>query len=223
MTTSSVQSVTVLGTGDVVARLIDAINANRVYLSEVDSAIGDGDHGINMSKGFTNARARIAGRGVQDDLAASLEEVGLTLVEGIGGSMGPLYGGFFLALSETIEGHAELNAKLFGDALGAAVAAVRDVGGANVGDKCLVDTLAPALDAYRDALASGVPFAVCLDAMAEAARRGRDSTRDLQARIGRASRLGPRSIGVLDAGATSACLILESLAEGLKMHLSTNS
>ncbi len=198
--------------GFLVERLIETIEAQKVYLSEIDGAIGDGDHGINMSKGFAQAGARIRARTGPVALPLALEDLALTLLEGIGGSMGPLYGGFFLALSETLEGHASLDAPLFLKALEAGTAAVQEVGGAEVGDKTLMDTLIPALETYRAALTRGESFESCLEQMVQAARIGWESTRDMQARIGRASRLGARSIGVLDAGATSCFFILECMS-----------
>lgn len=203
----------------VVDDLIQMMAEQRAYLSEIDGAIGDGDHGINMSKGFLQARARIAARPSPPDLAGAFEDLALTLLEGIGGSMGPLYGGFFLALSEGLEGRPELTRENFGSALTAAVAAVQEVGGAQVGDKTLVDTLVPARDGYMAALEAGQDFGRCLDEMVAGARRGQESTRDLQARVGRAARLGERSIGVLDAGATSCSFILESIAKSLRRGL----
>eukprot|EP01132_Coremiostelium_polycephalum_P018518 gene18518-22073_t len=162
----------------IVADLVSVIVANREYLSEVDGAIGDGDHGINMAKGFAHCGRTIEGR--QLTLAEALDELTLSLMEGIGGSMGPLYGSLFIA---------------------------------GVGDKCLMDTLIPAVEAFEQAHGSGASFSDALEAMKSAASRGRDSTRDLVAKIGRASRLGERSLGVLDAGAVSCCLILTRLAD----------
>lgn len=112
-----------------------------------------------------------------------------------------------------------MDAILFGDALASAVVNVQNMGNAKVGDKTLIDTMVPALSAYREALAGGADFAQSLQAMSVAAEAGRDSTKNLQARIGRSARLGPRSIGVLDAGATSCCLILQSISKSLQHHL----
>ena len=112
---------------------------------------------------------------------------------------------------------------MFGDALTAAVANVQAMGNAKLGDKTLMDTLLPALEAYRVSQASEAGFKDALQAMSDAAARGRDSTQALQARIGRSARLGPRSIGVLDAGATSCCLILQSMARSLQHLLQTAS
>ena len=212
-------AVDMAGAGGIVLELIEVINANRAYLSEIDGAIGDGDHGINMSKGFSQCRERLLGEAELPGLGAALETLAMTLLEGIGGSMGPLYGSFFLALSEALDGHAEVDATLFGTALAQAVDSVESVGSAKVGDKTLIDTLVPARDAYRAALDGGADFAAALTAMVAAAERGWQSTKALQARIGRASRLGERSIGVLDAGATSCFLILRSLALSLRQRL----
>jgi dihydroxyacetone kinase phosphoprotein-dependent L subunit len=209
--------------GWVVNDLIDTINTNRQYLSEVDGAIGDGDHGINMSKGFSQCGERIAARGETPSLALAFDDLAMTLMEGIGGSMGPLYGSFFLSFAETLEGHQELDKSLFLKALSAGIDAVQAVGEAKVGDKTLIDTLMPARSDYQQALDQDRPFQQCLVALAAGAQRGMLSTRDLQARIGRASRLGQRSIGVLDAGACSCYLILDSVGKSLIFALETNT
>jgi dihydroxyacetone kinase len=114
-----------------------------------------------------------------------------------------------------------MDAALFGEALATAVSNVQSMGNAKVGDKTLIDTMVPALGAYRDAIATGAGFADALKAMGLAAEAGKDSTKNLQARIGRSARLGPRSIGVLDAGATSCCLILQSISTSLQRHLAS--
>ncbi|UIN22429.1 dihydroxyacetone kinase subunit DhaL [Herbaspirillum frisingense] len=204
--------------GWVVQDLISTINQHRDYLSEVDGAIGDGDHGINMSKGFSLCGERLR-QSPAPSLAAALDTLSITLMDGIGGSMGPLYGSFFMAMSTTLEGHATLDRQLFLTALDDGIAAVQAIGEAKVGDKTLMDSLIPARDAFRVAFGRDQPFAACLQAMQQAAEAGRDATRALQARIGRASRLGERSIGVLDAGACSCALILGSLARSLQAGL----
>ena len=181
--------------GVVVTDLIAAINANRAWLSEIDGAIGDGDHGINMSKGFTQAGEAIAAEPTPPGLAQAFAILGETLLSGIGGSMGPLYGTFFLDMGVTLEGRTELDAALFGQMLHAGLAGVQDLGEAQRGDKTLLDTLIPALDAYDAALGSGATLAAALDAMAAAAEQGRDATRDMVAKIGRAARLGARTRG----------------------------
>jgi dihydroxyacetone kinase len=214
-------AVPLAGSGALVRDLIATIVEHRQFLSDIDGLIGDGDHGINMAKGFTGCGTRLDALGAERaaQLPAALEQLSQALMDDIGGSMGPLYGNFFLGFVNTLEPHAQLDAELFGDALAAAVANVQGMGNAQVGDKTLIDTLVPARNAYRAALAGGAGFADALQAMAEAAERGKDSTKDLQARIGRSARLGPRSIGVLDAGATSCWLILRTMAQSLQRQL----
>ena len=213
------QTIELQKAGQVVLDLIDIINENRAHLSEIDGLIGDGDHGINMSKGFSLCRDALLAKPELPGLAESLDTLAMTLLEGIGGSMGPLYGSFFMGLAEALAGKAQLDAKLFGAALAQGVEGVETVGSAKVGDKTLMDTLVPARDAYQAALASGADFSAAISAMIAAAEKGWKSTKDLQARIGRASRLGERSIGVLDAGATSCFLIIRTLGTSLQKRL----
>ncbi len=206
-------------TRGVVPELVDAINANRAWLSEIDGAIGDGDHGINMSKGFTAAGAALDGGAPLPRAMRTLSE---TLFDGVGGAMGPLYGSLFGAMAETMEGASGLDAPLFGRMLHAAFDSVQELGSAKLGDKTMLDCLGPAMEAFDAAQDAGKSFAESLDAMAAAAERGRDATRDMVARVGRASRLGERSRGVLDAGASSCCLILETIAAGVKKRLAAS-
>ena len=206
--------------GSLVRDLIAAIVQHRQYLSEIDGLIGDGDHGINMAKGFNGCGTRLDAMGEQArSLQPALVQLSQALMDDIGGSMGPLYGSFFAGFAATLAGQQRMDAALFGDALQHAVSRVQSMGNARVGDKTLIDTLVPALEAYQRSLAAGADFKVALQAMATAAEQGKNSTKDLQARIGRSARLGPRSIGVLDAGATSCCLILQSMATSTQRML----
>jgi dihydroxyacetone kinase-like protein len=214
-----VNDIELASAGPVVLDLIATINENRTYLSEIDGAIGDGDHGINMSKGFSQCRDSLLAEPDLPGLAEAFDTLAMTLLDGIGGSMGPLYGSIFMGFSETLAGHQRMNAQMFGRALEQAVAAVQSVGNAQLGDKTLMDTLIPARDAYTAALRAGASFHDALTAMIDAAETGWKSTKDLQARVGRASRLGERSIGVLDAGATSCFLLLRTLALSLQSRL----
>ena len=262
------QTIELASAGGVVLELIATINENRAYLSEIDGAIGDGDHGINMSKGFSQCRDGLLAQPALPGLAQAFDALAMTLLDGIGGSMGPLYGSVFMGFAETLAGHQRMDAQLFGAALaqafdalamtlldgiggsmgplygslfmgfaealagqqrmdaqlfGAAltqaVDGVQSVGNAQVGDKTLMDTLIPARDAYLAALAQGQDFAGALGAMVAAAEAGWQSTKALQARIGRSARLGERSIGVLDAGATSCFLLLRTLGSALQSRL----
>jgi dihydroxyacetone kinase-like protein len=196
-----------------VLALVETIETNRAYLSEVDGAIGDGDHGINMSKGFAISKARLGDQAtsVSDGLAL----VGKTLMTEIGGAMGPIYGTFFLQMSLQAKNKPAINAEVFGAMLAAARKGVEDLGGAKPGDKTIMDTLVPAQEKYQSAISAGSGFVEALQQMAEAAEQGKESTRDLVAKIGRASRLGERSRGTLDAGATSCALILRTFTNVL--------
>lgn len=194
--------------------LIETIQENKQYLSDIDGLIGDGDHGINMNKGFTLCKEEL-GDGPYD-LSFGLKTLYQILMSKIGGSMGPLYGMMFKAMSKGCKGADQIDAAVVGNMLSLAKEKVLDISGAQVGDKTLLDCLIPAEAAYREALAADKSFAECLDAMAAAAESGRDSTKDMVAKVGRSSRLGERSRGVLDAGATSCCLILQAFATSLK-------
>ena len=203
------------GQAPIVEELAEVIVANKAWLSEIDGKIGDGDHGINMAKGFSRAAERIHGKEMTlDEAMAVLSDV---LMSEIGGSMGPLYGLMFEDMAGALKGSDRIDAEAFSAMLNAGLEGVRGVGSAEVGDKTLMDTLVPAVAAFDAAKAKG--FGHALAAMRAAAETGRDSTIDLVAKIGRASRLGERSRGVLDAGATSCCLILTSLAGSVEKRL----
>jgi len=196
----------------IVDQLISAIQENKQYLSDIDGLIGDGDHGINMNKGFTMCREELDKN--PGDMSHGLKVLAKILIMKIGGSMGPLYGKFFKAIGLALEGKEEIGIAEMGAALKLAVEAIASISPAKVGDKTLIDTLIPALVAYEQAQQEGKSFSDALDAMKIAAIEGRDSTKNMVAKLGRASRLGERSRGVLDAGATSCCLILETIADG---------
>ncbi|GLU25390.1 dihydroxyacetone kinase subunit DhaL [Brucella sp. NBRC 12950] len=205
------------GSGEIVLSFADRIIENKAYLSEIDGKIGDGDHGVNMAKGFGLAADRLRGKDVS--LAEGLDTLGTVLLTEIGGSMGPLYGVMFNEFAETLEGVENIDANVFSTMLHAGLEGIQSIGSAKLGDKTLLDTLIPAISAFDDANANGQSFAESLDAMSAAAEVGRDSTLNLVAKIGRASRLGERSLGVLDAGATSCALILTELAAQAKSRL----
>ena len=200
--------------GDIVAELAAVIVANKAHLSEVDGLIGDGDHGINMAKGFGRAAERLSGQPL-DGAFLVLSDV---LMSEIGGSMGPLYGFMFRDMGRTIRDRTAIDADGFLTMLQTGLSAVTATGAAKVGDKTLIDCLDPAIAAFDAARPDG--FAASLRAMARAAQQGRDSTVDMVAKLGRAARLGERSRGVPDAGATSCCLILTTLADSVERRLS---
>ncbi len=210
------QTVSLLDAGPITLDIARAVVAAQDHLSAIDAATGDGDHGINMAKGFRLVLERLGDR---PDLRQGFATVGDTLLGDIGGSMGPLYGSFFTEMSDALAGRDPLDRDGFLVMLRAGEAAIVDLGEAKVGDKTLIDVLTPAGNAFERAAASGAEFAACLQALRGAAADGLEATRDLVARLGRASRLGERSRGVLDAGAASCELILRTLADGLIRHL----
>ncbi|CAM5774693.1 dihydroxyacetone kinase subunit L [Labrys miyagiensis] len=211
------QSFTNASAGAIVLSLADRIIENRAYLSEIDGKIGDGDHGVNMAKGFGMAADRLKGR--ETSLSEALDTLGTVLMTEIGGSMGPLYGVMFTEFAEKLDGVTAIDAATYSRMLHAGLEGIQAIGSAKVGDKTLLDTFVPAVDTFDAAVSEGKSFGEALDALVPAAEAGRDSTRDLVAKIGRASRLGERSLGVLDAGATSCAIILKELSLGARARL----
>lgn len=184
---------------------------NASMLTELDTAIGDGDHGENMMRGFKAIEKKLeAGGTPPTDLAALFKLVGMTLLSSVGGAAGPLYGGFFLALGKASAGKEKLSKAEVGQVLAEGLADIQRRGKAQLGDKTMVDALGPALDTFR--ASSNGDLAGALQAAADQAHQSAQATIPLQARKGRASYLGERSIGHQDPGATSAWLLLQALA-----------
>ena len=204
------------GAGALVQELADVIVENKAYLSEIDGKIGDGDHGVNMAKGFSRAAEKLKG---DESFSSALQVLSNVLMMEIGGSMGPLYGMMFESVSTSLDEIDKIDSKAFAEALRLGMASIQDIGSASVGDKTLLDALAPAIEELENSVAADESFAAGLQRMKVAGEKGRDSTIDMVARIGRSSRLGERSRGVLDAGATSCSLILSTLAEGMTRRL----
>ena len=197
----------------IILEISDNIHQNEKYLSELDGAAGDGDHGVNMNKGFSLAKERIQ---TNMSFSEGLNILRKVLMEEIGGSMGPIYGTLFTKIYRTIKRENIITAELFLSALHNAVTGLMDLGGAKVGDKTLLDTLCPATEAFKKALENGNSFTECLTTMSVAAIKGKESTKLMVAKVGRASRLGERSRGHIDAGAASCCVILTSMADAIQ-------
>ena len=198
----------------IVERMIQVIHDNRAYLSEIDGAIGDGDHGINMDKGFTLVEKEIEGQELS--MSDALKTLGRTLVMEIGGSMGPLYGSMFRKMARASRDEEQVTVSTVKAMMEAAYESVRELGDAKPGDKTLVDTLDPAVNAVNEAAGRGASLDEAIDGMIAAAETGWKSTEDMVAKIGRSARLGERSRGTLDAGATSCYLLLKSMGETMK-------
>jgi phosphoenolpyruvate---glycerone phosphotransferase subunit DhaL len=187
------------------------IGENVQYLSDLDAAIGDADHGINMDRGMTAVLGALD-ETTTADMAALCKQVGMTLVKSVGGASGPLYGTFFLRMAGALGAGEGTDATDFAKALRAGVEGVVQRGRAEAGDKTMFDALAPALDALDAALASGGGLATALADATVAAEKGRDATESMVARKGRASYLGQRSVGHVDPGATSAAMLIAAAA-----------
>lgn len=186
------------------------LHENRSYLSQLDSPIGDADHGINMDRGFKAVTEKIANL-TDMDIGSVLKTVGTTLVSTVGGASGPLYGTAFLRAGIVASGKHELYEADVVALLEAALEGIKARGKAQAGEKTLVDTLTPALAAARETQSLGLTQQ--LQRISEAAEQGMKSTIPLIATKGRASYLGERSIGHQDPGATSSWLILKALAD----------
>ena len=190
----------------------DVVAENRMELVRLDTAIGDGDHGTNMDRGMKAAVEKLeATEG--DDIGALLKGVGMSLVSKVGGAAGPLYGTLFLQMGTASAGKTELSLDDWTAALESGIAGVKARGKAELEDKTMIDALVPALEALKAKAADGADLGDALRASADAAEQGRDATTPLEARRGRASYLGPRSVGHQDPGATSSALLLAVLAE----------
>ena len=190
------------------------LEAERDFLTQLDAAIGDADHGVNMHRGFTAVLARV---GALEEATPGqlLKTAGRTFVSTVGGAAGPLYGTAFLQAGEALGDAASFGPRLLLDALRASLEGVQRVGAAAVGDKTMVDALSPALGAFELELRMGGSLETAASGAREAAAEGMRGTIPLQARKGRASYLGPRSVGHQDPGATSTALMFAALADAV--------
>jgi phosphoenolpyruvate---glycerone phosphotransferase subunit DhaL len=194
-------------------RSFAAVVAERKdYLTELDSAIGDADHGINMNRGMQAVLGKLDAQ-PSGDIGALFKTAGMTLVSTVGGAAGPLYGTLFLQLGVATAGKAEITEEDWSAALAAAVTGVQARGKAEPGDKTMVDALIPARDAFAAAVADGASLQDALRRAAAAAEEGMTATIPWVARKGRASYLGERSAGHQDPGATSSYYLMQTAAD----------
>jgi dihydroxyacetone kinase-like protein len=205
---ASVQAATVTAW---MSEIADSVSTERDYLTQLDAAIGDGDHGINMDRGFSAVRKTMAEQ--DDDVPPGrlLIVAGKTLVSTVGGASGPLWGAAFRRAGRTLGDAPEWDAEQLVQALDAAREGVVDLGAAAPGDKTMVDALTPAVEAMRSSIGAGASLPEAVAAGVAAADDGARATVPLQARKGRASYLGERSIGHQDPGATSVVLVMRAL------------
>jgi dihydroxyacetone kinase-like protein len=205
---ASVQAATVTAW---MSEIADSVSAERDYLTQLDAAIGDGDHGINMDRGFGAVQKALAEQDTDVPPGRLLIAVGKTLVSSVGGASGPLWGSAFRRAGRTLGDSPEWDAAQLLAALEAARDGVVELGAAAPGDKTMVDALTPAVEAMRLALGDGASLEAAVGVAAKAAEDGARATVPLQARKGRASYLGERSVGHQDPGATSVALVMRAL------------
>ncbi|MEG0086228.1 MAG: dihydroxyacetone kinase subunit DhaL [Niameybacter sp.] len=200
---------------EVISEMAHTIQVNKEFLTELDREIGDGDHGINMARGFTHVMNKV---NLEDELSLSdaLKKVGMTIISTVGGASGPLYGSAFLKAAMAVREKTELSGEVLDILLKASLEGVQERGKAVQGDKTIIDALEPAYVAYTTAFALGQTPIEGMKKACEAAYEGVESTKLFVAKKGRASYLGMRSIGHQDPGATSTLLLLQALTRVLE-------
>lgn len=195
-------------------RFATTIDKNKEYLTQLDAAIGDADHGINMERGLKKLQAQLPA--LEDkDIGTTLKSASMTMISSIGGASGPLYGTFFLRASTAIAGKHELDEHDMLTLLQAGLQGIVERGKTQLGDKTMVDALYPAVLAFAQAVQDGKLMQEAMQLTVAACEQGMISTKAMQAKKGRASYLGDRSIGHQDPGATSLYLMLKSLYESV--------
>ncbi len=193
----------------------EVLEQQKDYLTQLDSAIGDADHGINMNRGFKKVMEKLPTVADQD-IGNILKTTGMTLISSVGGASGPLYGTFFMRAGMAVPAKEELTAEDFQKMLEAGVEGIISRGRAQAGDKTMIDAWQPALEALKSGLAEGKTIAAAMDDVVTSAEAGLQATIPMQAKKGRASYLGERSIGHPDPGATSTTYILNALREAVQ-------
>ena len=194
--------------------ICDTMENEKGYLSELDGAIGDGDHGVNMAKCFREVKKKLP-ESVGKDTGTILKNVGMVVMNSVGGAMGALYGTLFLKMAREAAGKSEIDLETLVRMFAAGETGIQEMGKAKFGDKTLLDTLHPAVEALKEAQEKGKPLAQALAEFSEAAKRGAESTKEMISKIGRSSRLGERTLGHQDAGATSCYLILSAFQRAI--------
>ena len=193
----------------------DYIEAQETYLSELDAAIGDGDHGANMVRGVEMIRARLAEDVQYDDISTLMRNVAMTLISSVGGAAGPLYGAFFLRAAKAANAQQAISLQELASMFRSGLEGVQQRGKAIPDEKTMIDTIQPAVAALEKAAEEGATVQAALQLASQAAKAGMNHTIELQASKGRASYLGARSIGHQDPGATSSYFLFLAAAESL--------
>ena len=191
----------------------EAIGKNKNFLTELDAAIGDADHGINMVRGFEAVTAKLKSLSADADIGTVLKTVGMTLISTVGGASGPLYGTAFLRAAGCAKDMSTIAAKTALAKFAAAVGGIKQRGKAVRGEKTMLDALEPACEAFSQAVAAQKPLRECLSTACTAAQAGVEYTKTIIATKGRASYLGERSLTHQDPGATSSYIMLKALSD----------
>ncbi|WP_026887658.1 dihydroxyacetone kinase subunit DhaL [Clostridium beijerinckii] len=199
---------------EILEQISEKIDENKAYLSELDAAIGDGDHGLNMSKGFKAVIEKIKDDD-GNDIGGILKKSGMALVSNVGGASGPLYGTAFMKAAVSVNGKSEIDINDFAKMLDEALEGIKMRGKGQADDKTMIDAIEPALKSIKEGIDKGLEVKGILKSAKEAAYKGVDHTKEIIAKKGRASYLGERSLGHQDAGATSSAIILETIYEAL--------
>ena len=195
---------------DAVNAVVAAVMAQKDYLTAVDAKTGDGDHGLNMARGFTEAQDRLA------ELGDVLRQIGRAFIENVGGAAGPLYGIAFVRAGEAVNAETRLDVRSFEKLFTCGIEAIERRGRAQRGDKTMLDTLIPIRDAFLPAQAEGKSLRECLEEALDAGRAGAEYTKTIVARRGRAALIGERSIGIEDPGAMSSLIMFRALCSYLR-------
>ena len=197
----------------IVDKIVEVIKENKEYLTELDAAIGDADHGINLDRGFDAVKQKLTTLPETTDIGTILRTIGMTLVSTVGGASGPLYGTAFMRAGQVVQGKNELSEEDIVKIFEAALDGIKQRGKAEAGDKTMIDSIEPAYKALKDSLENNIALPEALNRAANAAKEGMEYTKNISARKGRASYLGERSIGHLDPGATSAYLMIKTFSD----------
>ncbi len=199
---------------EIIRAIAERMKAEKDYLTQLDNEIGDGDHGINMARGFKAVLDKLPEL-ENGDIGALLKGTGMQLVSNVGGASGPLYGTAFMKAGNVLKGKSEIEAADFVVALEAAIGGVKLRGKSMEGEKTMLDSLTPAYKALSAAIEDGANLKVAMQKAVEAAAGGVEYTKTIVATKGRASYLGERSIGHQDPGATSSLFMLQEIEKGL--------
>lgn len=197
----------------IVDKIVEIIKENKEYLTDLDAAIGDADHGINLDRGFDAVKQKLTTLPENTDIGTILKTIGMTLVSTVGGASGPLYGTAFMRAGQVVQGKNELSEEDIVKIFEASLDGIKQRGKAEVGDKTMIDSIEPAYKALKDSLENNIALPEALNRATNAAKEGMEYTKNISARKGRASYLGERSIGHLDPGATSAYLMIKTFSD----------